>query len=320
MRRLFSIITLCLMASVALVSCQDTDDINTGKATVAFGQAEYSIKENKGIFNIPIVVSGEQNGPIRVSIEVTSNGANCKEDVNYMITSKEIIIPAKKKQVNVEIKAIDDRIINDDRQFSMHIASASGASVSETNATTKVTLTDNDDIPYERMAGVWTVTAINKAAESGKDEPITWDMKLDIVDDDDPSYGSLITSSPWAVWDGSTPTFDEEGNTLTHQMTFHHNASTGKTTVDMKMGSIMFENLNFGTIQGIDFSNASIYSATEGINGSAIRSGTITGVVNENFDEIKFSNPLLILVYPETSTISYLMYGYFTDITLKLKK
>lgn len=320
MKRFFSIISLCLMASVAFVSCHDTDDINTGKATVAFDQAEYSIKENKGIFNIPVVVNGEQNGPIRVSIEVSSNGENCKEDVNYMITSKEVIIPAKKKQVNVEIKAIDDRIINDDRHFSMRIASASGASVSETNATTNVTLKDNDDIPYERMAGVWTVTAINRATDSHVDEPISWDMKLDIVDDDDPSYGSLIISSPWAVWDGTTPAFDEDGNTLTHQMTFHHNASTGKTTVDMKMGSIMFDKLNFGTIQDVDFSNATIYSATEGINGSAVRSGTITGVVNENFDEIKFSSPLLILVYPETSTMSYLLYGNFADITLKLKK
>lgn len=284
---------------------------------MAFAETEYSIKENKGLFYIPITVSGEQNGPVELTISVSSTDTDCKEDVNYLITSKSIIINPKKKVANVEIKAIDDRKINDDRHFSLHIESANGASISSTNATANITIADNDNIPYERMAGTWTVSAINLLTESGA-EPISWDMNLNIVEEDNPEYGSLITATPWAVFDGSIPVFDEEGTTLQHTMTFHHNETTGKTTVDMKMGTIMASNLNFGKGEdGTDLSAASIRTATMGMTGLNY-STTITGVVNESFDEIVFSNPIYILVY-STAGNPYMYYGGFDNITLRFK-
>lgn len=317
MKKIFSIIT-CLTAALCLLSsCSDEEKINTGNAQVSFAQTELSVKESKGIFYVPINVSGEQNGTIKLSISVSSNDANCKEDVNYIITSKDIIVPENKTLVNVEIKAIDDRVINADRHFTLHIDNANGASISG-NSSVNVTLLDNDDIPYERMAGTWVVSAINILSESGKD-PISWETKLTIVDDEsDPSYGSAINSEPWAIFDGSIPVFDETGKTLCHAMTFHHNESSGKTTVDMKMGTYMASDLDFGTQEGVDLSKASIRSATMGMAGLTYQ-GTITGTVNDTFDEITFTNPVFEIIF-NTAGQPFMYYGGFDNITFKLKK
>lgn len=317
MKKIFSIIT-CLTAALCLLgSCSDEEKINTGNAQVSFAQTELSVKESKGIFYVPINVSGEQNGTIKLSISVSSNDANCKEDVNYIITSKDIIVPENKTLVNVEIKAIDDRVINADRHFTLHIDNANGASISG-NSSVNVTLLDNDDIPYERMAGTWVVSAINILSESGKD-PISWETKLTIVDDEsDPSYGSVINSEPWAIFDGSIPVFDETGKTLCHAMTFHHNESSGKTTVDMKMGTYMASDLDFGIQEGVDLSKASIRSATMGMAGLTYQ-GTITGTVNDTFDEITFTNPVFEIIF-NTAGQPFMYYGGFDNITFKLKK
>lgn len=328
MKKIFSIIT-CLTAALCLLSsCSDEEKINTGNAQVSFAQAELNIKESKGIFYVPINVSGEQNGPIKLSISVSSNDANCKEDVNYIITSKDIIVPENKTQANVEIKAIDDRVINADRHFTLHIDNANGASISG-NTSVNVTLLDNDDIPYERMAGTWIVTATNILSKTGTD-PISWETKLTIIDDEsDPSYGSIITSAPWAILNGQTELNDAEKIFyLTHQMIFHHNESSGKTTVDMKMGSYMASNLNFGMqpifndedeqIGESDCYNASIRSATIGMAG-LVYSGTITGTVNETFDEITFNNQIWEIFF-NTAGAPFQYYGGFDNITFKLKK
>lgn len=318
MKRIYSIITLCLMAATMLVSCSDDEKINTGNATVAFKDAELSVKESKGIFYIPIVATGEQNGPIEVTIDVSTSDASCKEDQNFMITSKHIIIPADKKEVNIEVKAIDDRVINEDRHFTLSIANANGASINSTSSKINIALVDNDDIPYERMAGTWIVQAENLLSESGSD-PISWEMNINVLDDEDPSYGSVLNTTPWAVWDGTTPVFDDAGTMLSHQMTFYHNESTGKTTVDMKMGSVMAANLDFGVGQdGTDLSKCSVRSATMGMAGLSY-TGSITGTVSENFDEISFNAPVYIVVF-STAGNPYMYYGGFDNITLKLKK
>lgn len=318
MKKIYSILTLCLFLSAALVSCSDDEEMNKGNATVSFLTAEHSVKESKGIFNIPIIVTGDQNGPIEVNVEVSSNDANCKEDVHYLVTSKKLIIPANKKTVNVEIKSVDDRVINDDRHFSIHIASARGASVSSDHATANVTLRDNDDIPYERMAGKWTFTANNL----DWDAPMSYDINFSVVyDESDPLYGSLITVQPWAIFNGDQPIFDDKGKCLVHPMTFHHDAKTGKTTVDMRMGTIMADEIDFGFDEETktDLHQASIRSAIYGMAGF-VYSGTITGEVNEDFTEIKFPEAtILSFVIFNTNGAPYTPYGAFNNITFKLK-
>lgn len=306
-----------------MVSCSDDDNLNSAAATVAFGDKTYSIKESKGIFTIPVNVEGEMNGPVQVEVEVTANSANCKEDVHYLVTSKHIVINPEKKQSYIEVKSVDDRVINDDRQFTLTITKAQGAEISSTLASTSVTLRDNDDIPYERMAGKWTLTA--NGYDTGMPAPMSCVIDFTIVDDEsDPTYGSVITTKPWPVYDFQSkqylqPELDEEGTVLSHPMTFHHDAKTGKTTVDMRMGTYFARDLDFGYDEEnkIDLHTASIRSATNGMGGLAY-SGTITGEVNEDFTEIKFNSPLNIIVF-SSNGVPYMFYSQFDNIVFKLK-
>lgn len=305
------------MLATTVVSCADEDKINTSNATVSFGEQSYNVKENKGLFNIPVIVEGEQNGPVYVDVEVTSNSADCKEDVHYLVTSKHIVINPDKKQSYIEIKSVDDRVINEDRQFTITIAKAKGAKISETLASANITLRDNDDIPYERMAGTWTATVYNLDME----DEMSFDLKFTTIEDEtDPSYGSLIDTQPWAIFTGEQPVFDETGKCLVHPMTFHHDEKTGKTTVDMRMGSIMADNLDFGydDKNNVDLHNCSIRSATDGMS-SLVYSGTISGEVNDDFTEIKFKDRLYIIIFA-TNGQPYQFYGGFENLTFKLKK
>lgn len=319
------------MAASMLVSCSSDDGTNSTNATVCFKNGEISVKESKGVFYVPIVVQGETNGAITVEIGVEDkNTENCKEDVNYLVTSKTITIPNGKKEINVEILAVDDRVINPDREFQLSIKDVKGATKAADHNTVLVTMKDNDDIPYERMAGTWIVEADNLFAPEEEikiDEAtgeviypkIKWEMKLNVVDDEkEEGYGSLIKTSPWAVWDGSVPMIDEEGTYLVHDMLFKHDARTGATTVDLRLGFTMGEGLDFGTMEGVDMSNASAHSATDGMAGYSYN-GTITGKVSEDFDKITFSQPLYIVVFRSNGQ-PFMSWAGFSNLTFTIKK
>lgn len=276
-----------------------------------------SVKENKGLFYVPIVVTGKQNGPIEVDVEIIENGESCVKDKHFLLTSSHLIIPANKQKANLEIMTVDDRTINDDRSFQLRIVNAKGATISDESKLIAITLRDNDNIPYERLAGSWTVQATNLLSESGN-EPITWTMNIASVEDEsDPSYGSLLTMSPWAIWDGSIPTFDEEGQTLSHPLTFHYNESTKTATVDFSFGSIMASGIDLGTSEdGTDLTNASVKSGTQGMTG-LVYSGTMVGTVSPDFDEIKFNLPVYGLIFTKNDKPYQFFFG-FDKITMKL--
>lgn len=298
-------------------SCDNCDDMNTGEATVAFANTTFSVKESKGLFYVPVVVTGKQNGPIELDVEVIENDELCRKDVHFLVTSTHIKVPAHKSQVNVEIMSVDDRIVNADRKFQLRIVRAKGAEVSSTAGTVDVTLRDNDNIPYERIGGTWTVEATNTLSESGND-PITWTATITTVEDEsDPTYGSALTMSPWPAWDGSIPTFDEAGQTLSHPLVFHYNEATKTATVDLTFGSIMASGVDFGTGEdGTDLSKATVRSATPGMTG-LVYSGTMVGTVSKDFDEIKFNLPVLGIIFTNSATPYQYFFG-FDNITMKL--
>jgi len=159
-------IKLLILMAVALPlfsSCSDNDDdINTEQCTVGFENDEFVINEAaKGYTNIPITVSGHRNGPVKITIEAApldENGA--VEGKHYMITDKTLNINAdtlSSGTMNVEIKVIDDKDINEDRQFKLTIISANGAEISA--KTTTVTIKDNDGDIYQSFFGTWVLTA-----------------------------------------------------------------------------------------------------------------------------------------------------------------
>lgn len=291
-------------------SCSD-DDMNTAEATVSMGEATYSVKENRGLFTIPVVVSGEQNGDIKVAVDVRSVSSNCMVDKHFMVTSTEVVIPSSKKSVNIEIKTVDDREINEDRQFEVSISSVQGASIG-TNKNTLITLIDNDDIPYDRMDGIWTVTATNMLTDDTT--PATWETRLStVVDETEAGYGSIITMSPWTIWDGESYDF------ISHTMLFNYSASSQTATVTFKLGEKMCEGIILGGEDegGFNLTSCFMRSAAPTQTGYTT-SGSVIGQVNSDFTQITFNLPLMGLIY-DANSMPFSYWFYYSDIVMTKK-
>lgn len=307
MKSIFKILSLSL-AVFAFAACSDDEPINSNDATVCMGEAEYSVKENKGIFTIPVVAEGERNGSILITVEVKDFDQSCVENKNYIVTSKSIIMPKEKNTVNVEIMAVDDRELNEDRKFSVSITAAKGAKVGGQN-TTLVTLLDNDNIPYDRMGGIWTVTAVNELSE--KPETVSWDMQLvTAIDESEPGYGKTITMVDWRTWDGEVYDF------LSHTASFNYNERTQTATLDLTMGEVMADSLSFGTSPELMYCSVRSAIPTQT---SFSFNGTVVGTVNEDFTKVVFNLPLLGIVQ-DSNARPYSYMFWYSDIVMTKKE
>lgn len=311
-----TIIAFCLGALMALSSCSDSDNVNSGAATVGFGEAKIEAKERVGFFKVPVTVTGEQNGTIELDVKVLADDPNCVEDKNYLITSKHLIIPQSTKTVNVEIKAVDDRQPNDDRKFKLQIENVKGASVSSTNATAEVVILDNDNVPYELMYGTWTLSANEINPETNSKSVQTWDIDLRVLEDTDPEYGIIVNSSPW----GQLLDAEENLITLSQALTFKYDNVTRKSQLTMKIGTELASNMNLGTYKDEstgrdrDLTKASVRTAIMGMSGF-LYSGSLTGQVSDDYNEITFPGTVYMIVF-DSSKQPFMYYGIYEDIKL----
>lgn len=156
------------LGMLSLTACSDNDDFNTSpNVTVEMASSELSVNENGGLINVPVKLSGEANGPVKVQLKVEGCGEipavpyvenNGVWDGNYIVTSETLNIPAGETSVNVEIRLIDDIIETGDRTFSVTIISCEGATIGNI-ASTLVTVADNEALPtYDLIQGDWKMT------------------------------------------------------------------------------------------------------------------------------------------------------------------
>lgn len=158
-------IKLLMLLAVAVpffTSCSEDDDVNTtADCTVGFESASVTVSELDGYVKIPIAVNGRRNGPVRLTVEAASTGANAAvEGENFTITDKTLNLnpdTLSTGTINVEVKVIDDNEINSDRQFTLTITSAEGAEIDA--QTTTVTIKDDDSNFYLSFNGKWTIHA-----------------------------------------------------------------------------------------------------------------------------------------------------------------
>ena len=195
-----------MLFAVAAVfaACSDDDPKwNTTDATVTMANEAISLKESKGLFNVPIAVTGERNANIQVTVEVKETGTNAaKEDVHYMVTTKTLNISPDQEVGNIEIKTVDDEEINDPRTFSVTIVSAKGAKI-EGNATTEITLKDNDAEFYDKLAGKWKM--ISKDFD-GKEQ--SWDVKVYVGEEGDEDYNKYVYVTGMVGYDWTVATLE----------------------------------------------------------------------------------------------------------------
>lgn len=312
---------LCLTA-VSFVACEDDENLNSRSGvSVSIEKLEYKVKENKRLFNIPIIVTEAEgtsrNGNINVDVEVTPYDEDCVENVHYIVTSKHIIIPASKKRANIEIKIVDDRKINEDRKFFVRITSAKGAEIIADKCSTKITLLDNDDIPYDRMEGKWLVRVKDLIDENAVDS-VWWETNLSIVpDESEEGYGSIITMAPWRMWNGET----YEGMLdIKHTLMFKYDNRSQQASLELKLGQIMASGFVLGgeDENGNDLTSCSLMSVTPTATGHTTN-GTVLGTVSPDFEQITFNLPVMGLLRDARDVPFSYWFGYEGIVMTRIK-
>lgn len=292
-------IFISLLAATALVACSDDEQSwNNGNATVEMGQSEISVRENAGIFNVPIVVTGEQNDYIRVTVEVAETGTTpAMEDVHYYITSKSIVIPADATSGNIEISAVNDNDINENRTFTITIVDAEGAQIGS-QATANVELRDEDSDFYEKLKGNWTLNGVD--AQTGG--TAAWSVNITSVDEGEAGYGEELFLTGW----------NGQG-ALMLNLLYHYDMATNTGSVEILYGTSMGQ-LNF---TGLGVCDVMAGSVNEAGNIYVPTSGSIPGTWNSDLTEVTFDpNAALIGAVVQSGTVMGYYGGLLGDISL----
>lgn len=262
-----------LLAVVAFMgSCSDDDESWNSKSgvTVSMENESMRFKESVGIVKVPIKVEGEANGPVSVTVEVKETGSNpAKENVNYYITTKTIKI--SDNTGNVELECVDDDKINDERTFEISIVSAKGATVGG-NATTAITLRDNDSEFYEKLQGSWVMNC------TFNDAPTKWDVKIvGATDEEDEDYNKVlyITGMLGYQW-------------TTAKLSYDFDKATGK-------GSVAFDYLGqYNFAEGVNFTGLGVCNVRLfSVAGNQLSEDPIYGTWSDDFKNITFDEGTL---------------------------
>lgn len=159
--KFFKYILAAALAVGVLSSCEE-ETTGAGDATVGFGSATYSFSEAAGMVRVPVTVAGEPvHAPATFDVTATSvSGEDMSELVLFTQISDFKYQGDPENQVYVEFQILcDDDVINDaSRFFTLTITNADGIEILPGQETTTVEIRDNDNNPYERLWGNWTLT------------------------------------------------------------------------------------------------------------------------------------------------------------------
>lgn len=290
-----------LMAAVTFFGACSSDDESWNTAsdvTVSMQKSTYTTKENAGIFNLPIVVSGNKNGNVYVTVEVKEVGDNpAKEDVNYYVTDKTINI--SDSIGNVEIETVDDEEINENRTFEVTIVDAKGAKIGE-NATTLVTLRDNDAEFYERLQGKWTMTGV-----STRGEELSWTVNITgALDEDDADYNKKLYISGL-----------NGESTCEAELTYSFDMQTKKVTLSFEgMGDYAMGAYKFADPIG------AAYVIPYNVKTGKMTTDPIVGTCSDDLKTVTFDDGVLqgcLFSYPD---VTFTGYYWFNIGSIKLTK
>lgn len=161
--KFFKIFTIAI-AALSVTACSDNDKTswNTeSDVTVEMGESSFSTKEGRGMVTIPLKVTGERNGSIKVTLDVISDTENpAKDEENLYLTTKSIVIFPEDDTYDVEVTIVDDKEMNEARFCDVVISSVEGATIGAQSFTT-IEIKDNDTEPYDRAAGPWILEVVD---------------------------------------------------------------------------------------------------------------------------------------------------------------
>lgn len=292
---------LMLLAVVTFFGACSSDDDSWNSAadvTVSMKNPTMVIKENMGLTNVPIEVKGKTNGNVYVTLAVKEVGSNpAKEDVHYYITDKTISISDSIGYVEVE--PVDDDEINADRTFEITIVEAKGAEIG--NATTQVSLKDNDSQIYEKLQGKWKLTGVSRQGA-----PMESVVKIiGASDEKDGDYNNTLYLTGMAVSSSSA------------RLSFHYDEKT-------KQGYVAFDNLGkYNFIEGYDFTkDLGIMGniVLSNLSNGSLTTTPIKGTWSEDCKEIVFDQDQVLFGGIYTTGGTFTGYEFFSVTKIKLTK
>ena len=290
-----------LLAVVTFFGACSSDDDSWNSAadvTVSMKNPTMVIKENMGLTNVPIEVKGKTNGNVYVTLAVKEVGSNpAKEDVHYYITDKTISISDSIGYVEVE--PVDDDEINADRTFEITIVEAKGAEIG--NATTQVSLKDNDSQIYEKLQGKWKLTGVSRQGA-----PMESVVKIiGASDEKDGDYNNTLYLTGMAVSSSSA------------RLSFHYDEKT-------KQGDVAFDNLGkYNFIEGYDFTkDLGIMGniVLSNLSNGSLTTTPIKGTWSEDCKEIVFDQDQVLFGGIYTTGGTFTGYEFFSVTKIKLTK
>lgn len=280
-----------LMAAVTLLGACSSDDDSWNSAadvTVGMQSQNMTVSEGKGLFNVPIEVKGETDGNVFVTVEVKEVGENpAKEDVNYYVTDKTISI--SDGAGNVEIETVDDDDINDPRTFQVTIVDAKGAKISE-NASTTITLKDNDAEFYSKLQGKWKMTGVDSDGEA-----VSWDVTIKgAADETEADFNKVL----YITGINGEPTCEAP-------LTFSYDKTTRTGSVAFRMGEDVMGAYNFS---GIGPHIVVPFNKKDG----AWSTDPITGTWSDDMKTLTFGEGMLVgrlFTYPDQQPTNYIFFS-----------
>lgn len=237
--KLFKIFAIAI-AALSVTACSDDDSKwNTeADATVEMGEATFSTKEGRGMVKIPLVVKGERNGNVKVTLDVQSDFENpAKEDQNLYLTTKTIVIFPEDNTYDVEVTIVDDKDMNDARFCNVVIASVEGATIGAQSYTT-IEIKDNDSEPYDRLAGEWMLKTA-QISDNGDAAYSQQLINLESYDEGEPGYNKyykvkgLVSGAPELVYRAY---FNYDVESETGELTLAYGQNGGSIEVNSTFG------------------------------------------------------------------------------------
>ena len=148
------------LASVCIFAACQKVEVASGDATVGFASAEFESGLGSEYIYIPVVTTGTTSVyPIKVTVEVEAYSGDyaAVEDVDYMITSKEILVASAESKPTIEVKIVNPQDA-DELRFSLKIVSQENAQkISQQTVLVKCAKSELD-----RICGNWTATGYNQ--------------------------------------------------------------------------------------------------------------------------------------------------------------
>ena len=296
------------LAAATMTACSDDDNGWNTKSgvTVDFENATMDITEDKSFFEIPVVVTGETNGDIKVTIEVetpsTVDDYTAVENEQYMITSYSIVIPKGSASKSFEVRNLwEQGVVTPDKTFTVKLAKVEGATAGAV-ASSAVTIV-NIDNTYTGLLGRWTISYDNLSTGEAVEEQVTFSL---------PSYPEPEDEGHLVCAFGINNNAD-----MYLPIWFDINENNGEVEyVGIPLDFLSSDYIwNFGAAVG----KALLVSSQLTANGF-VQEGFIEGEINDDHTEIVFNNadPFVqrLVAYPSYEYLDYTFGGKLANIVL----